>query len=204
MNAKKLMLASALFGASFLGHAVLAEPYGVRSVDANTVPEAKRCTDCGYVNALEAYDLNQTDEKVLLIDVRGPAEVQFVGVPKGIDKNIPYVFDNYAQIDGKRKEYQREANSGFTTAVDAFVAARGLDKNARLVLICRSGDRSAAAANLLHKSGYTKVMSVVDGFEGDKAKDGEHKGQRVVNGWKNRNLPWNYGIDPAWAYLSEI
>ena len=28
-------------------------------------------------------------------------------------------------------------------------------------------------------------------LKGDKAKEGNHKGQRVVNGWKNSNLPWD-------------
>ena len=39
-----------------------------------------------------------------------------------------------------------------------------------------------------------------DGFEGDKAKSGPQKGQRVVNGWKNSNLSWSYKLKPSKLY----
>ena len=58
--------------------------------------------------------------------------------------------------------------------------------------MCRSGSRSAKAANLLYQAGYKNVYSVIEGFEGDKSKIAETKGQRVVNGWKNAGLPWTY------------
>jgi hypothetical protein len=56
---------------------------------------------------------------------------------------------------------------------------------------------------MLAGTGYTKVYSVVDGYEGDKAKDGPHKGQRTVNGWKNSGLPWTYSLDKDYMYLSK-
>ena len=60
--------------------------------------------------------------------------------------------------------------------------------------MCRSGDRSARAINmLLTDRGYTKVYSVVDGYEGDLSK----AGRRDVNGWKNAGLPWTYELDKA-------
>lgn len=67
--------------------------------------------------------------------------------------------------------------------------------------MCRSGDRSAKAADLLAKSGYTNVWSAIEGFEGDKAKDGPNKGKLTVNGWKNANLPWTYELDKTKAFL---
>ena len=33
------------------------------------------------------------------------------------------------------------------------------------------------------------------------AKDGAKAGQRVVNGWKNANLPWTYKLDKAKMYF---
>lgn len=51
---------------------------------------------------------------------------------------------------------------------------------------------SSKAANLLATLDYTRVYSVFDGFEGDKAKKGPMKGPRVINGWKNNGLPWSY------------
>ena len=64
-------------------------------------------------------------------------------------------------------------------------------------------DRAAVllkAADLLAKLGYTHVYSITDGYEGDKAKQGEHAGQRVVNGWRNAGLPWTYTISEAMAW----
>jgi rhodanese-related sulfurtransferase len=75
-------------------------------------------------------------------------------------------------------------------------------KDARIILSCRSGDRSARAADLMAKSGYTNVWSAIEGFEGDKAKDGPSKGKRTVNGWKNANLPWTYDLDKDKAFLN--
>jgi hypothetical protein len=42
---------------------------------------------------------------------------------------------------------------------------------------------------------------VVDGFEGDMAKDGPKAGQRVLNGWKNAGLPWSYQLDKSKMYF---
>ena len=70
-----------------------------------------------------------------------------------------------------------------------------------MILICRSGDRSARAADLLAKAGYRRVYSITEGFEGDAAKDGAKVGQRTVNGWKNAGLPWSYKLDRAKMYF---
>lgn len=43
--------------------------------------------------------------------------------------------------------------------------------------------------------GYTRVYSVLEGYEGDKAKEGPHAGQRVVNGWRNQGLPWTCKLE---------
>jgi len=67
--------------------------------------------------------------------------------------------------------------------------------------MCRSGTRSSKAANLLYRLEYTKAYTVVDGFEGDKVKDGPRKGQRLVNGWKNANLPWSYKPSEQKVYV---
>jgi rhodanese-related sulfurtransferase len=73
-----------------------------------------------------------------------------------------------------------------------------------VVLICRSGVRSNSAAGLLAQNGFDKAYSVIDGFEGDVAKEGEFKGQRMVNGWKNARLPWSYKLDKTRVYLDPL
>ena len=77
---------------------------------------------------------------------------------------------------------------------------KGLTKDDVVVVMCRSGDRGAMAANALAKAGFSHVWSVVDGFEGDPGKDGPDAGHRVVNGRKNKGLPWGYRLDKAKMY----
>jgi len=199
----KTLLSSAAVALLLTTAAAGAAPRSHGEIDVATVAEIKQCEACVYVSAKEAHAIKtEGGAKVLFVDVRGPLEVQFVGRPDVIDRNIPYVLDDISKIDEKRKEYQRMPNSDFALAVEEAVSGAGLDKSAAIILMCRSGDRSALASNLLAKAGYSNVMSVVDGFEGDKAKDGEMKGKRVVNGWRNAGLPWGYGLDPKWAYIS--
>ena len=53
-----------------------------------------------------------------------------------------------------------------------------------ILVVCRSGGRSALAANLLARAGFTKVYNIIDGMEGDAMKDPEtlFLGQRLRNG----------------------
>jgi rhodanese-related sulfurtransferase len=105
--------------------------------------------------------------------------------------------------DEKRHNFKLEVNSNFAAEVGKRLAAKGLHPTDSVILICRSGDRSAKAADLLAQLGYTKVYSVVDGFEGDLKADGPNKGRRMVNGWKNAHLPWSYELDHAKMYSPE-
>lgn len=170
------------------------------------VPEIKRTKAGHYVTPQEAYDLaSKENATTLFVDVRTPAELQFVGRTTVADANVPYITYDYSDWDDKAKEYKRVPNSGFLVQIEDALAKKGMagNKNARIVLMCRSGDRSAKAADLLANSGYTNVWSQIEGFEGDKASSGEHKGQRTVNGWKNAHLPWTYDLDKAKAYFIE-
>jgi rhodanese-related sulfurtransferase len=170
------------------------------------VAEVKRTETRHYLTPQEAYDFITKDAaNTLFIDVRTPAELQFVGYTDLMDANIPYLTYDYSDWDDKAGEYKRVPNSGFASGVEEALAKKGLsgNKNARIVVMCRSGDRSAKAVDLLAKMGYTNVWSQLDGFEGDKAKDGETKGQRTVNGWKNAKLPWTYNLNKAKAAYLE-
>ena len=40
-----------------------------------------------------------------------------------------------------------------------------------LMVMCRSGSRSATAVNLLADAGFTQVYNITDGMEGDAVKD---------------------------------
>jgi rhodanese-related sulfurtransferase len=168
------------------------------SFDASKLPEGKRTIAGKYLSAKEAYEMVVKDpQKVLFIDVRTPAETEYVGIADQVNLNIPYMLDDYSTWDAKKSRFQMNPNSAFTMKVADALAAKGLKKSSAIILICRSGDRSAAAANLLTNAGYTNVYSVYEGFEGDKSKDD----RRDVNGWKNAHLPWGYKLDQQRAYL---
>jgi rhodanese-related sulfurtransferase len=161
--------------------------------DASKVPEKKRTSLGLYLSPKEAYELTKK-EKALFIDVRTREEVNFLGMPTIADANIPYMeMDPMYSWNDKKNTFKLLPNSEFVSLVAERVKAKGLDKNSPIILMCRSGDRSALAANLLAKDGYTKVYSIVTGFEGNMSK----KGRRSVDGWKNAGLPWTYNLSKA-------
>ena len=71
-------------------------------------------------------------------------------------------------------------------------------------MMCRSGDRSAKAVDLLAAAGMKDVYTVTDGVEGDKVSDPDSVfvGKRMKNGWKN-SAPWVYTLDPEKIILEE-
>ena len=169
----------------------------VHAVEVAAVPASKQTTAGRYLDAREAYALKQKlGAKAFFVDVRTRYEVSYVGMPTVADANIPYVeHPDDAPWDDKAGRFKLEVNSDFGHELVRRMAAKGLGKGDVVIVMCRSGDRSARAATLLTQLGYSNVFSVVDGFEGDIATSGPKQGQRVVNGWKNADLPWSYKLD---------
>jgi len=64
------------------------------------------------------------------------------------------------------------------------------DKDAPILLLCRSGVRSKYAAIALTEAGYKTCYNISGGFEGDHNED-RHRGK--FNGWKVAGLPWAQG-----------
>ena len=173
------------------------------AIDASQVPSTKQTKPGLYVDAKEAYALKQQlGDKALFIDIRTRAEVSYTGMATVVDAHVP-LFEHPANApwDDKAGRFKMEFNNDFESEVARRMAAKGLGKNDTVIVMCRSGDRSMKAVNLLAEGGYTKVYTVVDGFEGDSAKDGPNAGKRVVNGWKNAGLPWTYKLDKDKLYL---
>ena len=71
-----------------------------------------------------------------------------------------------------------------------------------IMVMCRSGVRSAMSVDKLVKAGFKNVYNIVDGFEGNKIDIPEsyNNGKRLVNGWKNSGAPWTYELDPNLVY----
>jgi len=155
--------------------------------------KAKQTPQKLYLTPQEAYNMIQKDPKhILFVDVRTPAELVFVGYPKGIDKNIPFKYIDYSKMKTTKKGHKKFVswkNPQLVQEFDEALKAKGLTKNDPVIVICRSGDRSGMTATKLYKAGYTKAYTVTTGFEGDMNKK-THR--RDLNGWKNAGLPWTY------------
>jgi len=182
--------------------AILAASTAAQAVEPGSVPAPKRTKLGQYFSAQEAaVFLSKSASKTLFLDVRTPAEVMFVGMPTTADANVPYMVEpDFPTWDDAKATLKLEKNSDFVPEVRRRLSEKGLGPDSVVVLICRSGDRSAAAANLLADAGLKDVYSVIDGVEGDLAKDGPQAGQRAVNGWKNAGLPWSYSLDKKKMY----
>ena len=167
---------------------------------AADIPEKKQTVAGLYATAVEASELLAQDD-VVLIDVRSRAEVAFLGMPSDADVNLPYmVMPMIPEYDEDKSSYALEINPDFPTSFEAWVVANGYSKDSSFILMCRSGSRSAKAADLIYEMGYQNVYTILDGYEGDKAKEGESSGQRVVNGWRNAGLDWSYKISSSQVY----
>ena len=170
----------------------LSLPALAEGVDASTLPDYKRSRLQLYLTPQEAYEIvGKAPARTLFLDVRTRAEAMYVGMPTTADALVPYVEhqEMMTDWDERRHMYQLEPNSDFIQEAEIRLKEKGLGKTDQVILICRSGDRSARAADLLASAGFTRVYSIAEGFEGDSAKDGAKAGQRIVNGWKNAGLP---------------
>ncbi len=183
--------------------ALIAGPLSALAVDPSSLPEIKKTKLGLYVEAKDVPEFIKSHPKALFLDLRTPEELLFVGTPQGIDGNAPFGNMNYNKWDDKKKSFLRYPNPDFLSNFEYWALEKGTEKGDPILLICRSGDRSALGADFLAKQGYTNVWSVVDGFEGDMAKDGPNKGRRTVNGWKNDGLPWSYDLDKSKLILRE-
>jgi rhodanese-related sulfurtransferase len=71
-------------------------------------------------------------------------------------------------------------------------------KDDTLMVMCRSGGRSAIAANFLAKAGFKNVYNIIDGMEGDANADSDSvaQAQPLKDGWKNSGCPWTKKLTP--------
>ena len=159
-----------------------------------------------YLTPNEAFQM-KTDrpDEVLFIDVRTRQEVHYVGIADQIDANIPYQFDTLRwrnKSGGIRGTFRKQRNPDFEIAVENALRSRGLNKQSPVIIMCTSGTRAPRAARALHKAGFKQVYTQYQGFEGIKAKSGQHKGKRLVAGWKYEGLPWSYDLITAKMYFN--
>ena len=78
-----------------------------------------------------------------------------------------------------------ERNIDFVDDVKTLVP----ETDQKIFCLCRSGQRSIAAAIALTGAGYANVFNVLEGFEGDKNESGQ---RGFTGGWRMRGLPWRH------------
>lgn len=201
MKSLKFALAGLTLAFSTL---TLAADWAPGSVDWDKLPEVKKSKLALYLTPQQAYDMKKANPKgVAFFDIRTRAEAMYVGWPGDADALVPYVEHQelMSDWDDKRAMYKLEPNQEFVSELERRLKEMNLGKDATIILICRSGDRSSKAQDRLQMAGYSRVYGIAEGFEGDLAKEGAKSGQRAVNGWKNANLPWTYKLDKAKMYF---
>ncbi len=154
------------------------------------------------ITAQETYEkVESNDPGVLFVDVRDPLEVMFIGFTDVVHVNIPFMTANRNGWEQERGIYPMERNPDFAAQIKAELKRRGMDENAEVITMCRSGsERGKPSAQFLRDNGLPNARYVVNGFQGSPAKDGEQAGMRVVNGWQNSGLPWSAKMSPSKMY----
>ena len=115
-----------------------------------------------------AWHWVQSGEAVL-VDVRSDAERAWVGF---VSEAKPLAWKQWPVVD---------VNPAFDASIQAIGA-----EGKKIVLLCRSGVRSVAAAQRATQLGL-EAYNILEGFEGDPDADA-HRGRR--GGWRLHGLPW--------------
>ena len=108
----------------------------------------------------------------VLVDVRTDAEREWVGFIPGA---IPLAWKQWPGM---------AMNLAFEEGLKAAVP-----EGKKVVLLCRSGVRSVAAAKCATTLGFS-AYNILEGFEGDPDSDA-HRGRK--GGWRFNGLPWRQG-----------
>ena len=118
----------------------------------------------------EAHDLMKSDPEVIYLDVRSVPEFE-AGHPKDAI-NIPLLHLNPGAGMAPNEDFLN-------------VAEANLSKDAKLVVGCKAGGRSARACDMLAQTGYTNLTNVRGGFVAAT----DNFGRVVEPGWSMLNLP---------------
>lgn len=160
---------------SFSVHAPIFGEDGFASVASPALTLAReqaQAAQLPYAGSLapkDAWALFSRGEAVL-VDVRTAEERKFVGhVPE--TRHVAWM-TGLSLSRNPRFAKELESKAG---------------KDEIILLLCRSGKRSAAAAEAAHKAGFKNVFNILEGFEGDLD---EEQRRGAFNGWRHAGLPW--------------
>lgn len=122
----------------------------------------------GDITPADAWELLQRDPRVILVDVRTAQEWEQVGLP-----DLSAVGKTPVRLSWKFLP-SGELNHQFVSEFSRLETG----KDTAVLLLCKSGGRSQAAACALTAAGYARCLNVAGGFEGQ-------------DGWKAQHLPWH-------------
>jgi rhodanese-related sulfurtransferase len=125
-----------------------------------------------HLKPRQAYEFLQANKGALFVDCRSEIEFFYVGHPVGAE-HVPW-----------HEAPDWEINPNFANDIKLLVAG---DLAKPIVLICRSGKRTLDAGVSLEKAGFTRVINVLEGFEGP-LDDDYHRNTQA--GWRFEGLPW--------------
>ncbi len=163
-------------------------PLEIAALPSQQVAAHKRSDSGLYVSAAEAYRVRQAfPGRVVLLDIRSRIEVAYAGQPDSVDVHVPYLEPALPlQWNPASNSLKMQRNPAFVAQVRSAMARLDEPADPVILLLCRSGQSSAIAADALTAAGLPRVYTIVDGFEGDIGESG----RRDVNGWKNAGGEW--------------
>lgn len=124
----------------------------------------------GDLTPLEAWELLENHEDAVLVDVRTEGEWREVGIP------------DLAVLRRRVVLAPIQTASGWNPDFLDLLSGAGLQPGdgRPLVFLCRSGVRSAAAAQVATSAGFGPAYNVSEGYEGASS---------VASGWQGLGLP---------------
>jgi rhodanese-related sulfurtransferase len=126
-----------------------------------------------HLTPKQTHAFLQQHPDALFVDVRMEIEYLYVGHPPGVVHIAWYEYpEMQAHPDRFVDQVRREA-AGRT--------------DRPVVLLCRSGKRTVEAGQALEAAGFTDVINVLHGFEGELD---EHFQRGRLAGWRFDGLPW--------------
>ncbi|WP_327149243.1 rhodanese-like domain-containing protein [Nocardia sp. NBC_01329] len=131
----------------------------------------------GDIGPEQAWELLTENPDAVLVDVRTEAEWKFVGVPDTSAIAKPTLLVEWVDGTGTR-------NSGFLDQLRSALTDR--PAGAPVLFLCRSGQRSAHAADAATAAGIGPSYNISEGFEGPL----DELGHRGGSGWRAHGLPW--------------
>ena len=108
--------------------------------------EAEKPTDC--------YEQLKADERCLLVDCRAEIEWQLLGTADLSEIGKKTLLVEWTNLANQR-------NPEFVNEIASYVS-----KDTPLIIMCRIGGRSAAAANALIEAGFSDVTNMSEGYKG--------------------------------------